>query len=98
MDKKLENYLCSGAEIAPPHMSTQKIQRIIEVRRQRRLLIAVSFAALLWMMMFVLVIVWVYRFNQIAAYAISCVLSMSVISSAVFSGLVLKFKKVGAKI
>ena len=98
MDKKLEIYLSGSTITTPPHMSSQKIQRILEVRKKRRLLIAMSFAALLWMMVFIMITALTYQLNPIAAYIAYGVLVIGLISSSIFSGLVLKFKKVGAEI
>ena len=95
---KLESYLGGEVAIPSPHMSSQKIQRILEARRKRWLLIALSFAAMLWLVVLVMITVWIHRLNPVAAYVISGLLGVGLMSSGAFSGLVLKFKKVGVEI
>ena len=97
MDKQLETYFNTTVQVIPPQINEQKIQMPLEVRRKRRLLVAVSFAALLWTMLFVLLTVWVQReISAKVAHGMGAALCVGLLSSAIFSGLVLKFKKVGA--
>ena len=96
MDDRLETYFGVLDETAPPHISEQKVRRILENRERRRSLVAVSAAALLWMVLAVMVNVWVFReVSAEAAYIAGGLLCVGLMSAAVFSGLVLKYKKVG---
>ena len=96
MDNKLDTYFGTTAEVIPHHLTEQKIQSILESRRKRRLLVAVSIAALLWMILFSMLIIWVQREVSVkVSYGMGAALCLGMISSAIFSGLVLKFKKVG---
>ena len=95
MDKQLDLYFNHGAEMTPPYIGERKIQRILEARKKRRLMIAVSFAALLWAAAMVMVSVWLHQSNPVAAYVIAGVIGAGYISSGIFSSMVLKFKKAG---
>ena len=95
MDKQLELYFNNKTEINPPYISEQKIQRILETRKKRNIMIAISFAALLWAAVFAVFSVWIHQFNPLAAYIIAGVIGVGYISSGIFSGIVLKFKKAG---
>ena len=95
LDKMLDSYLCGGAGEPPPHMSVQKIQHILQAQKKRRLLIAVSVAALLWVMALALFTVCLYQLNPMAGRVLAVALAVGAGCAGAFSGLVLKFKKVG---
>ena len=94
-EQKLKQYLTEKNEITPPRISERKIQEVLAERQKRRILIALSIAALLWMMVFHLTTVWVYRINQPAAYVLAGCFAIGLMTSGIFSGLVLKYKKAG---
>ena len=96
MDKQLDLYFNHGTEATPPYINEQKIQRILEARKKRHLMIAMSFAALLWAAVAALLSVWLHQYNATAAYIIAGILGAGYISSGIFSGMVLKYKKAGA--
>ena len=95
MDKQLEQYFNQNAVKSPPFMSEQKVQRILESRKKRNLMMAMSFAALLWAAAIFMLSAWLYQFNPTAAYIATGVVGIGYISSGIFSGMVLKFKKAG---
>jgi len=95
MDDKLDLYFNHSAGMAPPYIGERKIQRILEARKKRRLMIAVSFAALLWAAAIAMFSVWLHQSNPVAAYVIAGVIGAGYVSSGIFSGMVLKFKKAG---
>ena len=94
-DQKLERYLSSKTEITPPYISERKILEVLAARQKRRIMITLSIAALLWMIVFHLATVWVYQINQLAAYLLAGCFAIGLMTSGVFSGLVLKYKKEG---
>ena len=97
MNKQLDTYFSDITAIAPPQLSAQKLQDLLEERAKRRRLVAVSFAALLWVMMFVVLTLVVYRLSPVAAYVLAGLLGAGIVAAGIFSGLVLKFMKVGTE-
>ena len=95
LDAMLDDYY--GAESPQaPRMSESKIQRIQEERRRNGILAALSVAAMLWVCVAAIGIVWLHQSNPMAAYALSGLLGIGFITAGLFAGLVLKNKKVGA--
>ena len=94
-EQKLERYLNDKTEIKPPYINERKIHEVLAARQKRRILIVLSVAALLWVMVFHLAAVWVYRINQSAAYILAGCFAIGLMTSGIFSGLVLKYKKEG---
>ena len=95
MDKQLDLYFNHNTKITPPYINEQKIQMVIEARKKRHLMIALSFAALLWAAAATLLSVWLHQYNAMAAYFAAGILGAGYISSGIFSGMVLKYKKAG---
>ena len=95
MDNKLDLYFKNEFEANPPHISEYKIRLNLAKRRQRWLLISVSVAALLWSMAFAFMVACVSQQNEVAAFAMTIAISVGLICAGIFSGLVLKFRKVG---
>ena len=95
MDKKLEAYFNNTGDIPPPFIDLRMIQQQLEKRTQRRLLVAASFAALLWMTLLCMTSALVFKANQFVALVIAAVVGVGVMCSGVFSVFVLKFKKAG---
>ena len=96
MDKQFDQYFNHSVETTPPYINEQKIQRILETRKIRHLMIAMSVAALLWAAVATLLSVWLHQYNATAAYVMIGILGVGYISSGIFSGMVLKYKKAGA--
>ena len=96
MDKQLDIFFNHDAEITPPYINEQKIQIFLEARKKRHLMIALSFAALLWAAVATLLSVWLHQYNATVAYIAAGILGAGYISSGIFSGIVLKYKKAGA--
>ena len=96
MDKQLDIYFNHSVTAPPPTISEQKIQRVLEAQKKRFLMIAMSVAALLWAMVVVVLSVRLHQFYPLTAYIIAGFISVEYISSGIFSGIVLKYKKAGA--
>ena len=97
MDKQLEQYFNQNIKTPLPFVSEQKIQGILEARQKRQLLIAVSFAALLWVALAVASAVLLYQIKPLFSYAIVIALFAGLVSSGLFSVLTLKYRKVGVE-
>ena len=96
MDKQLDLYFNQGTVATPPFINEQKILRIVEARKRRNLMISMSIAALLWAAVAILLSVCLHQYNAVAAYFTAGIFGAGYITSGIFSGMVLKYKKVGA--
>ena len=95
LDTMMDDYY-GGEPPQAPRISESKIQRIQEERRRNGVLAALSVAAMLWMLVFAVGIVWLHQSNPPAAYVLTGLLGIGFITAGLFAGLVLKNKKVGA--